>query len=59
MATFSSDNAVEVLVRDLKDHLAESLRPARSGEEIMVTSRGKPVGQLVEHERRPRSARST
>lgn len=55
MATFSSDNAVEVLVRDLKDHLAESLRPARSGEEIMVTSRGK----LVEHERRPRSARST
>ena len=38
---------MEVSVRDLKDHLSEYLRRARAGEEILVTSHGKPVGRLV------------
>ena len=38
---------MEVSVRDLKDHLSEYLRRARAGEEIVVTSHGKPVGRLV------------
>ncbi len=38
---------MEVSVRDLKDHLSEYLRRARAGEEIVVTSHGRPVGRLV------------
>mgnify|MGYP006444835599 CR=1 FL=1 len=38
---------MEVSVRDLKDHLSEYLRRARAGEEVLVTSHGKPVGRLV------------
>lgn len=38
---------MEVSVRELKDHLSEYLRRAQAGEEIVVTSHGKPVGRLV------------
>jgi len=38
---------MEVSVRDLKNHLSEYLRRAESGEEIVVTSHGRPVGRLV------------
>jgi prevent-host-death family protein len=37
---------VQVSVRELKDHLAAYLRRANSGEEVVVTSRGKPVATL-------------
>lgn len=37
----------EVPVRKLKDHLSEYLRRAQAGEEIVVTSHGRPVGRLV------------
>lgn len=38
---------MEVSVRDLRDHLSQYLRRASAGEEIVVTSHGKPVGRLV------------
>lgn len=47
MATPKDDRAMEVSVRDLKDHLSEYLRRVQAGEEIVVTSHGKPVGRLV------------
>jgi prevent-host-death family protein len=37
---------VQVSVRELKNHLADYLRRARSGESIIVTSRGKPVATV-------------
>jgi prevent-host-death family protein len=38
---------VNVSVRDLKDHLSEYLRRAEAGEEIMITSRGRPIARLA------------
>lgn len=38
---------MQVTIRTLKAHLSEYLRRARSGEEIVVTSRGKVVGRLL------------
>ena len=38
---------MDVSVRELKNRLSEYLRRASAGEEIVVTSRGKPVGRLV------------
>lgn len=38
--------AMEVSVRDLKNHLSEYLRRARAGEEILVTSHGRAVARL-------------
>lgn len=38
---------MEVSVRELKNRLSEYLRRVKAGEEIVVTSRGKPVGRLV------------
>jgi prevent-host-death family protein len=37
---------IEVSVRELKDRLAEYLRRAEGGEEIVVTRRGKAVASL-------------
>ena len=36
-----------VSVRELKNHLSEYLRRVQDGEELLITSRGKPVGRLV------------
>lgn len=38
---------MEVSVRELKNRLSEYLRRVQAGEEIVVTSHGKPVGRLV------------
>lgn len=38
---------MEVTVRELKNHLSEYLRRAEAGEEIIVTSRKRPVARLL------------
>ena len=38
---------MDVSVRDFKDHLSEYLRRAEAGEEIVITSRGRPVARLA------------
>jgi prevent-host-death family protein len=38
---------MNVAVRELKDHLSEYLNRASGGEEIVVTSHGKPVARLA------------
>jgi prevent-host-death family protein len=38
---------MHVAVRELKDRLSELLRRAEAGEEIVVTSHGRPVARLV------------
>jgi len=48
MATAQPDSsAVHVPVRELKDHLSEYLRRAQEGEEVVITSHGRPVGRLL------------
>jgi prevent-host-death family protein len=37
---------MQVAVREFKDRLSELLRRAQAGEEIVVTSRGRPVARL-------------
>ncbi len=44
---------MEISVRELKSRLSEYLRRVATGEEVVVTSRGKAVARLVA----PRSAR--
>lgn len=39
--------AMDVSVRELKNHLSEYLRRTQAGEEITIASRGQPVGRLV------------
>lgn len=38
---------MEVSIRELKNRLSEYLRRVQAGEEIVVTSHGRPVGRLV------------
>ena len=38
---------MDISVRELKNHLSEYLRRVQSGEELVVTSRGKEVARLV------------
>ena len=38
---------MDVSVRDLKNRLSEYLRKVSAGQEVVVTSRGKPVARLV------------
>ena len=38
---------MNVSVRELKNHLSEYLRRASAGEEILVTSRNRPLARLV------------
>ena len=38
---------MEVAVRDLKDRLSEFLRRAQAGEEILVTSHGRPIVRMI------------
>jgi prevent-host-death family protein len=47
---------MEVSIRDLKNRLSEYLRLAASGEEVVVTSRGKPVARLLPPRTRKRAA---
>ncbi len=47
---------MEVSVRELKNRLSEYLRRAQAGEEIAITSRGRPVGRLLGPQKRRRSA---
>lgn len=37
----------EAGVRDLRDHLSRYLERVRSGEELTVTDRGRPIARLV------------
>lgn len=37
---------MDISVRELKNHLSEYLRRLQAGEEITVTSHGKPLGRL-------------
>lgn len=39
--------AVDVAVRDLKDRLSEYLRRAQAGEDIVVTSHGRPIVRMI------------
>ena len=36
----------KVGVRELRDHLSDYLRRVRDGERILITDRGKPIGEL-------------
>lgn len=47
---------MEVPVRTLKNRLSEYLRKAAAGEEVVVTSRGKPLARLVAPRTRGRAA---
>ncbi|NWG72884.1 MAG: type II toxin-antitoxin system prevent-host-death family antitoxin [Parvularculaceae bacterium] len=47
---------MEVSIRDLKNRLSEYLRLVASGEEVVVTSRGKPVARLLPPRARKRAA---
>jgi prevent-host-death family protein len=47
---------MDVSVRDLKDHLSEYLRRAESGEEIVITSHGRPIARLAPPIARPEDA---
>jgi antitoxin (DNA-binding transcriptional repressor) of toxin-antitoxin stability system len=38
---------MNVAVRELKDHLSEYLKRAKNGEEVVITSHGKPVARLA------------
>lgn len=38
---------MEVSVRELKNRLSEYLRRVQTGQEIVITSRGRPVGRLT------------
>lgn len=38
---------MEVSVRELKNRLSEYLRRTQAGEEIIIASRGRPVGRLM------------
>jgi len=38
---------MNVAVRELKDHLSEYLNRAANGEELVVTSHGKPIARLA------------
>jgi len=38
---------MNVAVRELKDHLSEYLNRASAGEDVVVTSHGKPIARLV------------
>jgi prevent-host-death family protein len=38
---------MQVSVRELKAHLSAYLRKVERGERIVITSHGKPVGQLI------------
>jgi len=38
---------MNVAVRELKDHLSEYLNRASAGEEVVVTSHGKPIARLA------------
>ena len=39
--------SVEVALRDLRNHTADLLRRVESGEELLITKRGKPVARLA------------
>jgi prevent-host-death family protein len=43
----SRKEALEVGVRDFRDHLSEWLAQVKSGREIVVTERGRPVARVV------------
>jgi len=47
---------MEISVRELKSRLSEYLRKVATGEEVVVTSRGKAVARLVPPRSRRRSA---
>lgn len=40
-------DAIHVGSRELKNHLSRYLRRVKAGETVIVTERGKPIGQIV------------
>lgn len=42
--------SVEVASRELRNNTSDVLRRVQDGEEVVITSRGKPVAQLVPYE---------
>ena len=48
--------AIEVGIRDLKARLSHYLREMKSGNSIIVTDRGRPVGRITAMESSPRIA---
>jgi prevent-host-death family protein len=47
VTTASNARVVKVPVRELKDHLSAYLRRVQQGEELVITSHGRPVGRLL------------
>ncbi|MBI2237892.1 MAG: type II toxin-antitoxin system prevent-host-death family antitoxin [Actinobacteria bacterium] len=45
--TPQSSEAVQVGIRELRDHLSHWIDVARSGRSVLVTDRGRPVARLV------------
>lgn len=41
---------MEVAVRELKNHLSDYLKKAEAGEEILVTTHGKPIARISQFE---------
>ena len=37
---------MDIATRDLKDHLSEYLKRVQAGEELTITSHGKPIAML-------------
>lgn len=44
---YSSAMTVEVALRDLRNHTSDLLQRVESGEELVITKRGKPVARLM------------
>ena len=44
---------MDVATRDLKDHLSEYLKRVQAGEELTVTSHGKPIAKLSPPDKAP------
>jgi len=47
--------AIEVASRELRNNTADLLRRVNAGEQVVITTRGKPVASLVAFERSRRS----
>ena len=44
---------MDVATRDLKDHLSEYLKRVQAGEELTITSHGKPIAKLSPPDKAP------
>ena len=44
---------MDIATRDLKDHLSEYLKRVQAGEELTITSHGKPIAKLSPPDKAP------